>query len=110
MQVIDGVLSIERSANQRLRPGLDVSVLAVNGPGGRSRLRLGVRGGTDPIRVHLYVDGTLVESWTNAPSFLGVDLGALESGRHAVTARAIDATGRWGGSSILMHSPGLAGA
>jgi len=106
MQVIESVHGFERPTTHRLQPGLDVSVLAVHGSGGRSRLRLGVRGGIDPVRVHLYVDGTLMDSWTNAPSFLSVDLGDLDPGRHAVTARAIDATGRWGGSSLLVESAG----
>jgi hypothetical protein len=117
MQVIEGIIEFERHPNHRdvnhrpvshrLKPGLDVSVLAGGGPAARGRVSLGVRGGTDPVRVYLYVDGTLVESWTNAPPFLGVDLGALEPGRHAVTARAIDITGRWGGSSILVDSDGI---
>ena len=109
MQVIEGIIGFERHANHRhlnhrLQPGLDVSILAGGGPAARRRLSLGVRGGADPVRVYLYVDGTLVESWTNAPPFLGVDLGALEPGRHAVTARAVDVTGRWGGSSIVVDS------
>jgi hypothetical protein len=87
---------------QQLRPGLDVSLLAVDRSGGRSQLVLGVRGGTTPIRMHLYVDGDLVESWTPAPPAFTFDLGGLEPGRHAVTARAIDAAGRWGGSSVVV--------
>jgi hypothetical protein len=87
---------------ERLRPGLDVSVFALDRPGGRSTLRLAVRGGARPVRLSLYVDGELVESWTPAPEILSFDLGPLGAGRHAVTARAIDATGRWGGSSIVV--------
>jgi hypothetical protein len=90
------------NAGQPLRPGLDVSLLAVDRSGGRSELVLGVRGGTTPIRMHLYVDGDLVESWTPAPPAFTFDLDGLGPGRHAVTARAIDATGRWGGSSVIV--------
>jgi len=90
------------NTGQQLRPGLDVSLFAVDRSGGRSELVMGVRGGTTPVRLHLYVDGDLVESWTPAPSSLTFDLGGLEPGHHAVTARAIDATGRWGGSSVVV--------
>ena len=102
MRVIDSVANRERRADPRLRPGLDVSMLAVDRPGGRSALRIGARGGATPVRLHLYVDGELVESWTTAPPSVTFELGPLGPGRHAVTARAIDATGRWGGSSILV--------
>lgn len=94
------------NAGQQLRPGLDVSLRAVDRSGGRSELVLGVRGGTTPVRLHLYVDGDLVESWTPAlPSFT-FDLGGLGPGHHAVTARAIDAAGRWGGSSVVVAPEG----
>jgi hypothetical protein len=90
------------SSRQQLRPGLDVSLVALDGSRGGSTLVLGVRGGTTPVRLHLYVDGDLVESWMRAPTAFTFDLGGLEPGRHAVTARAIDATGRWGGSSVVV--------
>jgi hypothetical protein len=94
------------SADQPLRPGLDVSLRALDRPEGCSRLVLGVRGGTTPIRLHLYVDGDLVESWTPAPPTFTFDLRGLEPGHHAVTARAIDAAGRWGGSSVVVAPEG----
>ena len=86
----------------QIRPGLDVSLITLEHPEGHWQLLIGVRGETTPMRVHLYVDGELVESWTPAPSSLTFDLGGLEPGQHAVTARAIDATGRWGGSSVVV--------
>jgi Penicillin-Binding Protein C-terminus Family len=95
MEVVGGV-------RQQLRPGLDVSLVAFDGSRGASTLVLGVRGGTTPVRLHLYVNGDLVESWMRAPAALTFDLGGLQPGRHAVTARAIDATGRWGGSSVVV--------
>lgn len=94
------------NAGQQLRPGLDVSLSAVDRSGGRSELVLGVRGGMTPVRMHLYVDGHLVESWTPAPPSFTFDLGGLEPGHHAVTARAIDAAGRWGGSSVVVAREG----
>ena len=103
MQVIGNVVHQGRRTAEPLRPGLDVSVFALNRPEGRSRLRLGVHGATGPVRLHLYVDGELMESWTPAPPVFDFDLGELGDGRHAVTARAIDAAGCWGGSSIIVR-------
>jgi hypothetical protein len=90
------------SARPSLRPGLDVSLVAVDRSQGSSKLVLGVRGGITPVRMHLYVDGDLVESWVPAPTAFTFDLRGLPAGHHAVTARAIDATGRWGGSSVVV--------
>jgi hypothetical protein len=105
MQVNGSAMDEERRMTQSLRPGLDVSVKARPTLDGRSTLRLGVRGGTGVVRLHLYVDGDLVDSWAPAPPTVDVDLGRLGDGRHAVTARAVDATGRWGGSSIIVDEP-----
>jgi hypothetical protein len=102
MQVMRRGTERERPVVRSRRPGLDVSVFAIDRPGGRSRLRLGVRGGTGPVRLFLYVDGELVESWTPTPTIVTFHLSALGDGRHPVTADAIDATGRWGGSSIIV--------
>jgi hypothetical protein len=91
----------------QIRPGLDVSLVTLERSGERWRLLISVRGETTPMRVHLYVDGELVESWTPAPSRVTFDLAGLAPGQHTVTARAIDATGRWGGSSAVVghHMP-----
>jgi hypothetical protein len=89
------------------RPGLDVSLLVdpAAAPDGAEHfilVRLG--GGTPPLRVYLYVNGALAESWMPAPATCEVALGGLGPGRHAVTARAIDASGRWGGASAVVHT------
>jgi hypothetical protein len=91
-----------QATGNTLRPGLDVSVLALGHRGDGPSVRLTVRNATTPVRLHLYIDGELVESWVPAPSMFTFDLGALGGGRHAVTARAIDANGRWGGDSIVV--------
>lgn len=82
--------------------GLIVSVVAIDFPDGLSQLRGRVRGGTGAVHLHLYVDGELRESWAHAPETFAFDLAGLGAGRHAVTARAIDATGRWGGASVVV--------
>jgi hypothetical protein len=61
-----------------------------------------VRGGAGPLRVYLYLDGELLEAWAPAPAtceFRGVFAAGR---RHALTARAIDRDGRWGGSSTIL--------
>ena len=103
MQAVDTVAHRERRA-PKLGPGLEVFMFAAGRPAGHATLRIGARGGASPMRLHVYVDGELVESWTAAPPMVTVDLGAVRPGRHAVTARAIDATGRWGGTSIVIDA------
>ena len=91
----------QRIDRPRPRPGLDVS-LTTQEQAPHATLDLAVRGGTAPVRLHLYVDGELAESWAPAPERCRFDLRTLEAGRHAVTARAIDRDGRWGGASLVV--------
>jgi hypothetical protein len=106
MQVIgSSVADRERRAGERLRPGLDVSVLALSSHAGRPEVHLSVRGGTAPVRLYLYVDGDLQDSQSSGSDRFRVDLVGLDVGRHTLTARAIDATGRWGGASIVVAVP-----
>jgi hypothetical protein len=103
MQLIDSTdVSHERRAPDNLRPGLDVSVLTLASPGERSEIHLSVRGGSGPVRLYVYVDGDLVDSHVLASERSRIPLSGLSAGRHAVTARAIDAAGRWGGASIVL--------
>jgi hypothetical protein len=62
-----------------------------------------VRGATAPVRVYLYLDGDLIESWTPAPEICHL-AAPISAGRHALTARAIDVNGRWGGASTILAS------
>ena len=111
MQVIgSSVRNRERRTTEPLRPGLDVSVLALASHTGHREIHLSVRGGTAPVRLYLYVDGDLHDSQPSTPERSRFDLAGLSAGRHAVTARAIDATGRWGGASIVVAVPSLAEA
>lgn len=88
-----------------VRPGLDVSLMVGLAPipnrsGHVALVRLS--GGTPPLRVSLYVDGDLVEGWMPAPETCELPLPLVTPGRHAVTVRAVDAHGRWGGASAVM--------
>ena len=55
-----------------------------------------------PVRLYLYVDGDLVESWTDREASFDFSLDVYGPGRHAVTARAVDAHGRWAGASTVL--------
>jgi hypothetical protein len=105
---LGGTLTEERRALAvTARPGLGVTLdAAVTGEPAALRVRVDVAGGQGPVRMFLYVDGELMESWmlvSVASRFLAPDLAVeLAEGRHLLTARAIDATGRWGGASSVL--------
>jgi hypothetical protein len=104
--MLHSVADRERRAASRLRSGLTVSVVAIDFPDGQSQLRGRVRGGMGPVHLYLYVDGELTESWARASETFTFDLGGLGAGRHAVTTRAIDATGCWSGASVVVAGRG----
>jgi hypothetical protein len=55
-----------------------------------------------PVRMYLYVNGDLAEAWTTAEGDFDLSLDHYGPGRHAVTARAVDALGRWAGASMIV--------
>ncbi|HXH84217.1 MAG TPA: hypothetical protein VNN07_15025 [Candidatus Tectomicrobia bacterium] len=67
-------------------------------------VRIRVTGARLPVRVYLYVDGDLAEAWTETQVEHDLRGEDYEPGRHAVTARAVDALGRWAGASIIVES------
>lgn len=81
------------------RPGIQVAVAAETH--GDPTIRVRVDGAHGPFRLYLYVDGDLTEAWIPASETTELSCPVLESGRHTVTARAIDALGRWGAASVL---------
>ena len=66
-------------------------------------LRLRVNGARTPVRLYLYVDGDLADSWVESQAEYDLSSGRLAPGRHAVTARAVDALGRWAGTSTIVE-------
>jgi hypothetical protein len=105
MQLIDNSARNETRSTEPLRPGLAVSVLTLASDAATQEVHLSVRGGVGQVRLYLYLDGDLRESLTSALERFRVTLDGLACGRHVVTARAIDATGRWGGASIVIAVP-----
>jgi hypothetical protein len=88
------------------RPGLDVSLVAsIAGPldarGPVVIARVGV--GQETVRLYIYIDGDVAEAWTPAPGVAEFDARKIPPGRHVVTARAVDALGRWGGASVVVE-------
>ncbi len=66
-------------------------------------IRLRVNGARTPTRLYLYVDGDLADTWVDVEAFYDAPAGRLAPGRHAVTARAVDALGRWAGASTIVE-------
>ena len=92
----------ERAAS---RPGLEVSVTVRPAHGNGALVHVRVRGAQAPFRVYVYADGELVESWMPGRASNEFVCPAPGPGRHTVTARAIDAAGRWGGATVLYGDP-----
>ena len=83
-------------------PGLDVvlNVQPVDDLYGEEAVavRVAVHDGCSPLRVSIYLDGDLVDTWV--PGTTGYEMRLRDvRGRHVITARVIDATGRWGATS-----------
>ena len=72
-----------------------------------------VAGARMPARIYLYVDGDLADMWIAVDACYKLPTGELTPGAHAVTARAVDVLGRWGGASTVVslaaEPPGTAG-
>jgi len=68
-----------------------------------TKIRLRVNGARTPARLYLYVDGDLADTWVDVEASYDVSSTRLAPGRHAVTARAVDALGRWAGASTIVE-------
>jgi hypothetical protein len=73
-------------------------------------LRARVTGGRPPVRLFLYVNGDLAEAWTESEGLFDLSLDEYGPGRHAVTARGVDALGRWAGASMVVACHGAESA
>ena len=94
-------MPLNGNAGQQLRPGLDVSLRAVDHSGGRSELVLGVRGDARPAAPLRSAE----TSWSRGPPRRRASR-SIWAGSGPVTTRAIDAAGRWGGSSVVVARQG----
>jgi hypothetical protein len=65
-------------------------------------IRVRVAGARGPARIYLYVDGDLVDMWVDVEASYELRTGRFSPGPHAITARAVDVLGRWGGASAVV--------
>ena len=108
-------LSAARPAHQEragvrppsLRVTLETGDPATDAAMGVVSIRLRVVGGRLPVRSYLYVNGDLAEAWTESEGEFDLSLDHYGPGRHAVTARAVDALGRWAGASMIVTCVGV---
>lgn len=67
-------------------------------------VRIRVVGARMPARIYLYVDGDLADMWVDVEAVYELGTGRFAPGPHAVTARAVDHLGRWGGASAVVET------
>ena len=85
-----------------LRVTLEAGDPAIDAPLGVVSLHARATGGRPPVRLYLYVNGDLAEAWTEPQGDFDLSLDEYGPGRHAVTARGVDALGRWAGASMVV--------
>jgi|SRR5689334_1831033 len=86
----------------RLRVILERTEAALDARLGAVSLHAQVIGGRPPVRLYLYVNGDLVESWSEPRGQFELTADEHGAGPHAVTARAVDVQGRWAGASMVV--------
>jgi hypothetical protein len=82
------------------RPGR----IAVHMESDQDTIRVRVVGARMPARIYLYVDGDLADMWVDVEASYELGAGRFAPGPHAVTARAVDGLGRWGGASTVVET------
>jgi hypothetical protein len=71
------------------------------GPGAFA-VQVKVSGGTPPLRLLLYCDGTLAGACDSVADLYEFRAATAPGARHALTARVVDAAGRSGGASAMV--------
>ncbi len=66
-------------------------------------VRVQLEGGVGPVRLYVYLDGDLVDTWV--PSAAGYEFRTTRVGdhRHTITVRAVDARGRSETASTIVN-------
>jgi hypothetical protein len=87
--------------------GLPVSLRARSDHDAHTRyaVQAHVEHGTLPITLALYLDGDLLDMETSKSVVHDFPAADVPPGRHVVTVRAVDGTGRWGGASAVIEAP-----
>jgi hypothetical protein len=87
------------TSSRGVRPGR----IAVQVEVEEGTIRIRVAGARMPARIYLYVDGDLADMWVDVEASYELQAGRFAPGPHAVTARAVDNLGRWGGASAVVE-------
>jgi hypothetical protein len=82
------------------RPGR----IAVHLDADQETIHVRVAGARMPARIYLYVDGDLADMWVDVEASYELAAGCFAPGPHAITARAVDVLGRWGGASTVVET------
>jgi hypothetical protein len=85
-------------AGRAPRPGR----IAVQLTSDEGTIRVRVAGARMPARIYLYVDGDLADMWVDVEATYDLAAARFPEGPHAITARAVDVLGRWGGASVVV--------
>jgi hypothetical protein len=83
-----------------LQVALSVRPDGALGPGAFA-VEVKVTGGTPPLRLLLYCDGALAGACDSVADLYEFRTSTGSGARHALTARVVDAAGRWGGASTM---------
>jgi hypothetical protein len=68
---------------------------------GALAVKVKIVGGTPPLRLLLYCDGTLAGACDSVADIYEFRASMVPGSRHALTARVVDAAGRWGAASTM---------
>jgi hypothetical protein len=98
--------AVRTEPGRQPRPGR----IAVHLDADDGAIHVRVVGARMPARIYLYVDGDLADMWVDVEATYELQAGRFAPGPHAITARAVDVLGRWGGASIIVQSEGAAEA
>jgi hypothetical protein len=71
---------------------------------GTFAVHVSVSGGQRPLQLSAYFDGQLVGAWDSVADVYEFRASDLFGARHALTVRAVDAAGQWGGASTVIRA------
>jgi hypothetical protein len=107
ISTLDRERSVRTRESSRVRPATLRVTLETGMPetaDAIASVHIHVSGAKAPIRLYLYVGGDLADAWTDTEAVYELRAEDVKAGRHAITARAVDALGRWAGTSIIFDT------
>ena len=108
ISTLDRERTTKRSAeNSRIRPATLRVTIETGMPetsDAVASVHIHVSGAKAPIRLYLYVGGELADAWTDTEAVYELRAADVKSARQPITARAVDALGRWAGTSVIFDA------